>query len=626
METNIRIVTKYGELFYKSAEDLNILFNRIADDLSDVENKYGEFSYDFFLPNVVQNAKVFDYVIQQGRKKVFKKNQNMPCKVYNNNSLILDGVISLLGVSESGYRCKFNSNFTALIDILQEKRLNELEFPVVEDWQYETSIINHILADYKDCDETTHQFPLTFYSTKYAEESLYTGKTDAWGIPFRVDNARQNYYYFLNSLATSKYNRTFYHEMPPAIYLVSIVKQILEDAGYSLGGQFFQQDNIKKIILLYAGEDDIYDKATGVVSGSTELNLQIGRFLPDLRQSDFLQSVINMFNLYMIVDGNIIKFETYKNLFGDTSNAYDLTNKIDEKTIEFEYMQYNPSITFEDSNNKEVMGDSFIMSGNTSTFTKNDNKLFYDIFNHIGEEDNLRVRFAIPNISRKLLWNDYNASGTLTNNGTSNIYLPCMTRQTIHENENKPFNKNPDDTYLFNNESSISFRGTGSMMYYYGLSTDTDYYINIYTGTTINRIPIPIVSPFQFKTFRDDINAVITGMTPSTINTKEAVVASYMQSVYEMCSGQAAFATEYSLLFDDTYLHNTLFIEFHQLKYDRYENSEVLTADVRLTPYDWQQLQINRPVKYNKELYHIVSIENYDIVNQVGIIKMLKTL
>lgn len=625
METNIRIVTKYGELYYKSAEDLGILFNRIVDDLSDVENKYGEFSYDFFLPNVKQNASIFDYVIQKGRKKIFRKNQNIPCTVYNNNQLILSGLINLLGVSEEGYRCKFLSDFTALIDILQEKKLNELIFPVIEDWSYEETIIAHILADHKNSDETFYQFPLSYYSTKYAEATLYTGKTDDFGRQFRQDNALQNHYYFLNSLSTSRYNRTFYHELPPAVYLVSIVKQILEDAGYSLGGQFFEQENIKKIIYVYAGEDDIYDKATGVVSGSTALDLQIGRFLPDLRQSDFLQSVMNMFNLYMIVDGDLVRFETYKNLFGDVSNPYDITDKIDEKTIELEYMPYNPSITYEDSNNKEVLGDSNIMSGNTTTFTKNDNSLYDEVFNYIGEDDNLRIRFAQPNIARKLLWNDYNINGTLTSQGSKSIYLPMMSRQTITSNEGKKFNNNEEDNYLFNNESSISFRGSGALMYYYGISTDTHHYINIYTGSTINRIPIPIVSPFMLKAFRDDINDVITGMTPSMINTKEAVVASYLQSVWEMTS-DVNKATEYSLTFDSTYLHNTLFTEFHQRKYDRYLDSEVLTADVRLTPYDWQQLQINRPVKYDKELYHLVSIESYDIVNQVGIIKLIKVL
>lgn len=627
METNIRIVTKYGELYYKSVEDLNILFNRIVDDFTDVENRYGEFSYDFFLPNIKQNASIFDYVIQHGRKKVFRKNQDIPCKVYNNNELILNGIISLIGISEEGYRCKFNSNFTALIDILQEKKLNELTFPLIE-WNYEETIIDHILANYADADETIYQFPLSFYSTKYAEEDLYKTPdiSDSEGILFRTDNARQNFYYFLNSLTTNKFNRTFYHEMPPAVYLVSIVKQIIEEAGYSLGGQFFEQDNIKKIIYVYAGEDDIYDKATGVYSGSTTLQLQLGKFLPDLRQSDFIQSIINMFNLYMIVEGNVVKFETYKNLFGDVSNPYDLTDKIDEKTIEFEYAYYNPSITFEVSNNEEVLGDSKVMSGNTETFVKNDNIYFNETFNYVGDEGNLRIRFAEPNISVKRLWNDYDISGNTTSSGATNIYLPMLSKQTIYNNEGKPFNKNAEDNYLFNNESSITFRGTGTLMYYYGISTNPHHYINIYTGTTINRIPIPIVSPFQFKAFRDDISDVITGMTVSTINTKEAVVASYLKSLEIMLGGDISKETDYSLVFDDTYLHDTLYTTYHQRKYDRYMNSEMLTADVRLTPYDWQQLQINRPVRYNKELYHIVSIESYDIVNQVGIIKLIKVL
>ena len=625
MENNLRIVTKYGELHYINATDLGIIFNRIADDFSDVENRYGEFSYDFFLPNVKQNAGVFDYVLQRGKKNIFKKNQDIPCQVYNNNNLILNGLLRLEGVSEKGYRCKFYSNFTALIDMLEERRLNELTFPLIEDWKYEESIIQHILADYKDSDETFYQYPLTFYSTTYCETAVFTGKTDAWGVPFRADNERQNYYYLINSMSTNRFNRHFYHQIPPAIYLIKIVQKVFEEAGFRLGGQFFENDNLKKILYIYAGEDDIYDKATGIESGSEELDLQVGRFLPDLRQSDFIQSVINMFNLYFIVEGDTVLFETYDTMFGDTGNPYDLTSKIDAKTVEFEYRPYNPSITFEAARNRQILGDTKVLSG--STFVNTNNLGYEEVFNYVGEEDNLRIRFAEPNIARRFLFNDYNKSGNLTNNGVKEIYQPLVSIQTPVDNDNRNFNRNDEDNHLFNNESSITFRGTGSMMYYYGISTDVHTYFNIYTGATengtINRIPIPIVSPFQLRTFRDNINEVLTGTT--NFNSKDIATASYLQGLWLMTQDSTR-QTQYSLVFDDeTFLHNTLFNQFHKIKHDRYENSEVLSADVRLTPYDWQQLTINRPVLYDGELYHIVAIEQYDIIEQSAVIKLLKT-
>ena len=85
--------------------------------------------------------------------------------------------------------------------------------------------------------------------------------------------------------------------------------------------------------------------------------------------------------------------------------------------------------------------------------------------------------------------------------------------------------------------------------------------------------------------------------------------------------------TDYSLVFDDNgYFHNTLWYEFHANKYKRYQESEVLEADMRMTERDWNEMKISRCIKYNKELYHIVSIDGYSPVTKEAKIKLIKTL
>ena len=46
------------------------------------------------------------------------------------------------------------------------------------------------------------------------------------------------------------------------------MEQIFTDAGWTIGGQWINDSNIKKIVMLYAGDSDVYDQATGEVSGS----------------------------------------------------------------------------------------------------------------------------------------------------------------------------------------------------------------------------------------------------------------------------------------------------------------------------------------------------------------------
>ena len=45
---------------------------------------------------------------------------------------------------------------------------------------------------------------------------------------------------------------------------------------------------------------------------------------------------------------------------------------------------------------------------------------------------------------------------------------------------------------------------------------------------------------------------------------------------------------------------------------------------MRMTEFSWGEMQINRPIRYNDELYIIISIDNYDVVKNTANIKLLK--
>ena len=84
--------------------------------------------------------------------------------------------------------------------------------------------------------------------------------------------------------------------------------------------------------------------------------------------------------------------------------------------------------------------------------------------------------------------------------------------------------------------------------------------------------------------------------------------------------------TDFSLVFDDNgYFHDTLWTKFHQIKYQRYQQSELLEADMRMSDWDWDQMQIDRPILYNSEVYHLVEISGYDPIRRTARIKLIKT-
>jgi len=646
----LQILVNDNNLDYKSAEDLGIKFNRVVDDFTALDKRFGDFSYTFNLPITKNNARIFNYAQAHGNKDIFRPNQDLSCKVYNNDRLLLDGVISLQSVTTNSYNCVFYSKLKEFSDAIEDKNLRDLEFePIVFD--YEDTIIDHINAGYANSDDTLYQFPFIFYGTTYTSYPIYEGKTDFRGRAFDQDSyAEQQYYYAFNTPNGNTYNRYYHHQFPPAFYIVRLVEQIFTDAGWTIGGQWINDENIKKIVMLYAGDNDIYDQASGQISGDTANNLRLEKLLPDMEQVKFLNGIINMFNLYLRIDTQqkIIRFETHDTMFGDEFNPYDITSKVKKESVVTGYEPNNdPSIEFNDSENLNVLGDNTCYSGTSNNNWSADtlrvsNSYVKHFFNRVGTTDTISIPFAMPNIKKSFVWNDYNVSNSYTGAEETAVVHPIMSRQTPYDNENQKFNKNTGHTYVFNTEDSIKHRGKPCLMYYHGTSSSdrvqktskgaqSDYmYLNIYTGGTQNRVPIGFCSPMQISTYRDEINDYLSDISrKDRRGSRQLVTASYLQAVWNQFSDSdntCDKSTDFSLVFDDNgYFHDTLWTRFHEKKYLRYQQSEILSAEMRMNDYDWEQMQINRPISYNNEIYHIVKIEGYDPVRSMATIKLIKT-
>ena len=652
-EINRLQILVYGEeLQYKSAQDLGLSFQRIADDEVDLSKRYGEFSYTFDIPITKVNSRIFQEANATARKNIFQPNQDLPCQVYNNNQLLLDGVISLQGVTKTDFNCVFYSKLKEFSDLIEDKTLKDLQFPVIE-WSYESSIIDHINADYQDATQTYWQFPLTYYGSWFTPYVTYKTKQDFRGINFDIEAyTYQRFYYLLNTPVSNTPAHRYHHEMPPAFYITSLVNQIFEDAGWSLGGQFFNQPDVLKQVLLYAGDDDAwdravaasaawYDEAGGILSTSgLTTPLFPAKMLPEMSQLDFLNGIMNMYNLYPVVDvvNKSIKLETYTTLFGDVYNPYDVTSKIKKETAKFVYMENNdPSIYFAEAENFRVMGDNAASSGMTDQTTNIYWRTIKDsnidaFFNHRGTTSDIELPFSPPTIKKTYLWNDYNISGSLQNAGAHVIIHPLMSSETPRDT--KKWAGNTGQTYVFNNEGWLKFGGQPTIHYYYGKSNATTidkvgkgaasnyYYINMYTGTTLNRLPITFCSPMQIQTYRDNINA--QAADPEDINSLDTITTTYLRGAYN-CIG-SGMTTSYSLTMSESDYHNTLWSVFHKPKYDRFMYSEVLEAEMRMNEYDWQEMQLERPIKYNGEIYHIVEITGYNPIKNEANIRLIKTL
>ena len=654
---NIKIKTDSGEyLDYTTPQSLNIRFNRIADDYTDPKKRWGEFSYNFTLPKTKRNERILQFPSSGYNQRKFKVNP-IGISVFNNDSLLLTGNLELQKIREDSYENRFYSQLTQLIDSLQDLNLKDLTgMPQIENWNYENTITAHTNSNYLSSDEADYQFPLIFYSTWFTPYSTYSGLTDSFGYSFREqgDRAMQNYYYLLNRTQTGHDGERYFHELPLCFYLKTIMEKLLEEIGWSLSGSFFEDENIKRIILLYSGENDIYDQAcywkdsSGnkiPCSGATTpagytRYLDTNKFLPNYGAVNFISDVISMFNLFMSVDINnkILSFETYDKVFMSKTAPYDITDKVLSETIDITKIEnYDVSVGFADPGNKRITGDNYYIGENstntlTCNYKKTSDNYFDIIYNHIGETDGeIKTGFAAPAIKRVYIRNTDNYAGTITNANDSVIFLPNMSKQTPQDNNGKKFNSSTGDTASFNSEEWINFKGCKpTLMYYYGISPSgfeqqsskgdsADYY---YFDFNNGKQKIGIASPFAYKSYRTNIENALDDDTE-----EKAIYASYLQTIYTNLGDSFSFETDFSLIFGDSYdLADTLYTKFYQNRMNRYKNSEVLNATMRFNDMDWNIMQFNQPILYNGEIYSLMSIKNYDVVTGVAQIQLIKQL
>lgn len=648
-ENRIEILVNGEKLDYRDVSDFGIKMNRIVTDFNDISKRFGDFSYTFVLPITKNNSRIFKFADAHARKNIFKPNRDLPCLVYHNGRLLLDGVISLQSVTRENYKCVFYSKLKEFIDTIEDLNLRDLNFDSV-DFNYETTIINHINANYVDSDSALYQFPLTFYSTYYCQHSIYNGLNDLYGNAVIADQVYQNFYYMFNSVFNSKFNRFFHHQFPPAFYIVRIMEQIFKDAGWTLGGQFWNDANIKKIVMLYSGEQDIYDQATGEVSGSGTVSIKPAKLLPEMKQSDFIKGIVNTFNLYFTIDiqNKIIKFEPYNTFFGDLYNPYDITDKVFFQDVDFVYEEKNnPSILFSEAGNRKILGDNTVITGtsnnlSTITYNKVSGRNYDRFFNHIGDTGEITLPFGEPNMKKTLIYNDYNVGGSYTNADAHVMFSPIVSSQTPEDNDNKPFNKNSGHTYVYNTEDTVKPSGKPVLAFYLGQS-DNDfinkalagdssdyYYFNMYTGLTRNMVKAGIATPFQLSSYMDEIDSYLSNPLDG-LDGRRTVASTYLKTNWLMMgktgSTYTGPTTDFSLVFDDDgYFHETLWTKFHKPMYDRLAKGEVLESNMRMDEYDWQEMRIDRPIKYNNEIYHILELKGYDPIKGECGIRLIKSV
>ena len=657
-ETNIDIVISgLYHLDYDNPESLGLKLSKKVDDQNNLKKRFGDFSYTFSVGKSKRNSKVFSHPDAIGSQKIFI-GKKFPVMIFNNLKLLINGVLELTGINENSYEVVVHSILNEFIDAVADMELRDITTFEPVTFNYEKYIVDHMNANYLSSDDALWQFPFIYYNTVFTPANMYTAKDDDRGRDIEVDDDYQNFYYIFNSVRQppEQSNEFYYHQFPPAFYLVRIIEGIFNTVGWQIGGSWIQRPEIKMIVLPFVGESDIYDQC-GATGSLPVLNPAL--FLPKgMKMIEFLSSVFNAFNLYFVIDpeNKTVVLEDWNTMFYSQNNPLNIDKYIKSNTVVKEKPDNaNPTIKFKDMKENSagdekqeyVGGDNLVATGYTTNaealnWLPVSNKQFNGLFNKIGTDDDLEIEFGTPRMKKSKVWNDYTIAQSSQSYGTQDIFHPIISKQSPYENNNKKFNKNPAHSVIYNTEDTIQHAGTYSMYYYYGQSScdvvnkagkgamSLYTYLHIPTGITyiIQHVKIPFCSPFMLSTYRTRITNYMNSMTADSLTERDALTCTYLQSLYTMFARTDLNipTTPYSLCFDDddTY-HQSLYTVYHKNKYLRYQNSNFFKADMLMDENLYNSIKLNTPLIYRGELYHLIELV-FDPVKKAGTIKMIKDL
>jgi hypothetical protein len=656
---NIKIQLYDGSLIdYISAESLGIKFSRIADNFNDPSKKYGDFSYTFNLPKTKNNDRIFEFPDAKGRTGIFN-GKSFECRVFNNNELLLDGIIELTTVNRDSYGCNFYSNFTLLVDELKDKNLKDLKYDPINIAAFsnnvERFIVSHINADYENSDEADFQFPLIKYTTFFSPDLNFSDREGNSEIAKenRFEKIYNNYRNFIIP-ATEISNGLYFHQLPPAFYLVFYLKKIFEEAGFELSGSWINKSEIKRIIIPFIG--DSIDRSGLYNPTNNTLNLKL--FFLDIKQIDFLKNILLYFNLYIVTDfkKKTIKLESFQEI-NKLLNPYNITSKLDFDTVKKEKNNLDVILNYKENDNNNKSGvilpittqDKFLLEFNNYIYFHqiiyNRYQIpFFDYYNTVLNINNLvnknfgnkTINFDInvPNYNTILLDNYRNINNTTIDIDGFEFFrnfisIPILTVDTLN---NAPlFFEEGENTYpLANRPDKMNYNGDMMLVYYYGRNVNQNKkWINVITGgtpttPTFSKIYIPFSSPYltNVGTFLDLFDTYIN----SSLNISDTFeVSAVGRTYYDNVSGSSTFYnTPYSLTLKDNSVYPNVYSEYHKDKYSQLATSNILKAKMRMDENDWREMTIDRLVEFDDEYYRIIAIKNYDPINRTADIELIK--
>ena len=375
--------------------------------------------------------------------------------------------------------------------------------------------------------------------------------------------------------------------------------------------------------------DPVIEKERGSFSISYncgEYDLDLAQNLPNMTCKDFISSFIRQFNLFKTFEDNTVKLLPQRLYYSD--NSYDITRRVVSKSWNATPLPTPKTwrIGYNIDPKDRLLSDNVNACVSSSSRTNGYGNLEFDNPNAFSEKTltsfNMfsSTKFVKGSVSFHILSNDVFFFKTSPDPVTGlQIFYGPEYFSRAGSTPLDEFIPEPLSFPAIQSLESYNQLRLGDLTYDYNYAPRLIYHL----GTLLNYVPALQPDP------NSDKGAVL-------VDSPRPVSQFFNKDKHWFIPTVSQFDKENELLtgisypslrYDRSVYDEGLYERYFENIIELYNESEMFTVNMALTPSDWEAMEGSRKIRYRDQLYRLSEIKDYDPqTNNICTIKMIKEI
>jgi len=350
------------------------------------------FSYSFTLPVTPRNSAIFDNV---ERIDSSAESNNLPCEIFFEGILMLQGVLSIKNPNNDSYSCFINNEDLAISKRLKDFRIRDLDlesihqydfhpdsFASLEDrWNFQEDSFQAFKNDpfNEDDIDATHSWP-TVLSESYGYNEGDQQSFPDFNWPFRFINPfTDGSYQYNHPFDTTNIEQIFWSvTYIPFIKYTHVLKEIFKVVNLTIIGDFLELTDIKQLSMFNNNTVDADPPVSDFQPLKRDLKLE--DHLPDVSGLAIVNLLKVNFNQILFIDKNSIEVRSVTEILNTpeedltkfTNPKYSYSRKFSEG-FSFSYADDSKDVLFK---NPEYTPAKVVIGDGKTDITSPDRYLF----------------------------------------------------------------------------------------------------------------------------------------------------------------------------------------------------------------------------------------------------------